>query len=96
MIVFYRLFFVCQPANLLRSGSITHTIAPCQDRMETAHGNLPKIGHDSIYLALGDGYWQYCLWVAPISTHAIAFSEAAWKFPSLCCALPRHTENRHP
>jgi hypothetical protein len=28
-----------KPANLLRPDSITHTIAPCQDRMETAHGN---------------------------------------------------------
>jgi hypothetical protein len=41
---------------------ITHTIAPCQDRMETAHGNLPKIGHDSIRLALGDDYWLYGAW----------------------------------
>ncbi len=59
----------------------------------------------SVYLSksLIRTFWElpynpvlYYLWVAPISTPAFAVSEATWKFPSLCYALPRHTENRHP
>jgi len=38
---------------------ITHTIAHCLDRMETAHGNLPRIDI-AIHLALGNGYWLCC------------------------------------
>jgi len=36
------------------------------------------------------------LWVAPIPTPVFTVWEATWKLPSLCCALPRHTVNRHP
>jgi hypothetical protein len=39
--ILYRQVNKKKPANLLRPDSIIHTIAPCQDRMETVHGNPP-------------------------------------------------------
>jgi len=104
--IFYRLvntyYFRKNPANLLRPDSIVHisldtlVLTDLFGNMETAH-DIASLEVLIKYSSpcYSSGYWNIFMG----GTYLLLlsqFEKATWKFPSLCCALPRHTENRHP